>query len=147
MMELWKQAHVLRTLAEAGHADLAEPVRTFLQARQRVEPGALDRLLSKPQEHALVVDCGYLVGPDGSHRHSPGLRVLIEALQARGPIAHGFGGRLSAERSLLTARKALAKVDKRLEALVRPPIVRDKQVRVLSRVPVLVSVVEAPEPE
>lgn len=146
-MTLWKEAAALRALAEAGHADLVEPTRAFLNARKRVEPGVLDKLLAKPQEHALVVDCGYLVGPDGTHRYTPGLRVLIEALQAPRPIAHGFGSRLSAERSLLTARKALEKVDKRLAALISPPVVRDKQVRVLSRVPVLVSVVEAPEPE
>jgi len=142
----------IRTLREAGYADLVEPFREFLA--QWVEPDpapapepapttphVLDLLLDQPTEHLLRVADGYLIGKSGSARMTQGLRLLLAALQAPGAVEHAYT-RQSCERTLRHARKALEGVDSRLAEVVRPPVVGDHEVRVLTRRPVRLVLVE-----
>lgn len=145
----------IRTLREAGYADLVEPFREFLA--QWVEPDpaptpapepapttphVLDLLLDQPSEHLLRVVDGYLIGKGGSTRMTQGLRLLLAALQVSpAPVGHPYTAG-SCERILRAARADLAEVDAKLAEKVRPPIVREHEVRVVTRRPVRVVLVE-----
>lgn len=146
----FRLAGARRLLRENGYADLAPmldgPPPPAPVEPARVEPTPVDpmaRLLEAPEIIRLNSADGYLSGRRGTVPYSGALQLLVTALQAGGePVEHGYATGATAERILRRARAAMDDVDSGLASLVLPPRCTDSVVRVQTRRPIVLEVVD-----
>jgi hypothetical protein len=150
----FRLAGARRVLREAGYADLAPLLDGAVPAPVEpvpVEPAPVNpakaydpmvALLGAPEVFCLCVVDGRIRGPDGWGKLSAGLGLLVRALRAGGePVEHEYTEQ-SCERTLRAARADLAEIAPNLADLILPPTVRGDTVRVVTRRPVRVEIVD-----
>lgn len=151
-MHEWRIAAARRLLREHGFGDLAPMV----DRGPSVEPPAVAErepapaktpdpalaLLDEPEAFHLAVVDGRVRGPDGWTKLTRGLSLLFKGLQADGAaVRHGYTPG-SCERTLRGARRSLAEVAPKLADLILSPVAHEGTVRVCTRRPVRLVIVD-----